>query len=66
MIAQHGMQVQMPPSSNDLDWDGGDVDGKADGQFNIFPERYAPDGDLASVFHGHSKVPKFPAKYGSF
>jgi hypothetical protein len=53
MNAQHGMQVQMPSNSKDLDWDGGDVDGKADSESSIFPEGYASDGDLASVFHGH-------------
>jgi hypothetical protein len=58
MIAQNGMQVQIPPTSKDLDWNGGDVDGKADSESSIFPKRYASDGDLASVFHSVTSLEK--------
>jgi hypothetical protein len=65
MIAQQGMQVQTP-TSQDLNWGEGGADDKAGDGFSMFSKRYASDGDLASVFHGHSKVSKFPTKYGSF
>jgi hypothetical protein len=55
MIVQHGMQVQTPTTSQDLNWGGGGAVNKADGRLSIFLEQYASDGDLASVFHGHIK-----------
>jgi hypothetical protein len=52
MIAQHGMQVQTPTTSKDLDWGGGGAENGADGRLSILSEQYTSGGDLARKFRG--------------
>jgi oligopeptide transport system permease protein len=48
----------MPPTSKDLDWDGGGADDKMGDWSSIFPRSYVFDGDLASIFRSVAPMGK--------